>query len=471
MMSKRKKLFTNSLIFALGDIGSKGITLLLVPFYTFYFSQSDYGVVDITQVTINLLIPILSLSVFEAVLRYVMDNENRSEIFTTGIVITILSSFLILFATFVFYLSGFLKDIIFTIGFILILQLFQSLYIQFVRGIGEIRIYALNGLLMSLLIGLLNVFFIAVLNFGIKGYFFSLLISLIFSVFYLHISIKGNQYYSFKLVSFKKSKILIAYSIPLMPNSIMWWIINASSRYFILFFSGASVNGLYAVSSKIPSVLAIFNSIFFKAWQLSAIEEFNSEDKSKYYSIVFNYLQKFLVIITALILLLLKPLFSIIVGVQFYNAWKYVPFLLMAILFSSFSSFLGTNYIAAKETKGVFFSSVIGGIVNLLFNIITIPLWGAFGASISSMFSFLIITIVRWIDTKKYIRISYNYKNIVSNILLLLLEIGVLYCGFDVYIEIILQVIVITILIVLNMDLFRSIWSIFSTKFLKGRSL
>ena len=89
-----KKLFNNSIIFAIGDIGSKGVTLLLVPLYTFHLSQSEYGSIDIIQVTINLLVPILSLSIFESVLRYVMDKEeDTSIVFTNCFLITFISSF------------------------------------------------------------------------------------------------------------------------------------------------------------------------------------------------------------------------------------------------------------------------------------------------------------------------------------------------------------------------------------------
>jgi O-antigen/teichoic acid export membrane protein len=429
-MSKKtyKKLAKNSLIFAIGEIGSKGVTLLLVPLYTFFLTTSEYGTVDILQITINLLIPIVSLSIFEAALRYVLDdNSDVSEVFTNCSFITFISSFITIIIFILIDLLWLNNEYNYYILTILILQLFQSLYTQFLRGIGKVILYALNGLLIALLTASMNLILIVWLGYGIEGYLFSIIIALICSLIFINLRVNTFKYIKFGKLNIELSKELLKYSLPLMPNSIMWWVINAASRYFILIFVGASYNGLFAVASKVPSILSICNSIFFKAWQLSAVEEYNSKTKSIFYGNVFNLLQQFLFIITSILLLSLKFIFEVAISHEFYNSWRYVPFLLVAAVFSSFSSFLGTNYIASKETNGVFKTSLIGGVTNLVLNLVTIPLVGVIGACISSMISFIVITILRWYDTKKFVQISYNYYNILINISLIAIQIIILY--------------------------------------------
>ncbi|WP_191560022.1 lipopolysaccharide biosynthesis protein [Metabacillus idriensis] len=466
--NRYKKLFNNSLIFSIGDIGSKGITLLLVPLYTFHLTQSEYGTIDLIQVMINLLIPILSLSIFEAVLRYVMDKEDTSSVFTNCFFITFVSSMLItLVFTIIYLLTG--NDILPYVCIILILHLFQSLYSQFIRGIGKVKVFAINGILLAFTIAIMNVVFIACLKLGIEGYLLSTVIGLVVSLLYINLNVNTLKYIKLSSFSMKMSKKLLNYSLPLMPNSIMWWIINASSRYFILLFAGTSFNGLFAVASKIPSVLSIFNSIFFKAWQLSAIEEYESSNKSTFYSTIFNYYQQFLFIVMGVILLFLKPIFEIAIGSDFYRAWEYVPFLLIAILFSSFSSFLGANYIASKETKGVFKSSIIGGVTNVTLNLITIPLFGVIGASFSSMISFLVMTIIRWHDTKKYIRLEYKYKNIFINFISICLQISTMYWNLERIIEFTLQLLILCLILVNNRIVLKSTIEMIKNKVNKKR--
>lgn len=465
--SSYKKLFNNSILFGIGDIGSKGVTLLLVPLYTFHLSQSEYGSIDIIQVTINLLIPILSLSIFESVLRYVMDKEeDTSTVFTNCFLITLISSFVTLIGFVILYFSTH-YHLLFYICLIIILQLFQSLFAQFMRGIGKIRIFAINGILIAFTVALMNVIFIAWLKLGIEGYLLATVIGSIISIIYININVNTLKYVSFSNISIRNSRMLLKYSVPLMPNSIMWWIINASSRYFILIFVGTTFNGLFAVASKIPSVLSIFNSIFFKAWQLSAIEEYESSNKVAFFSNIFNYYQQFLFVTLGFILLVLKFLFEFAIGSEFYNAWEYVPFLLVAVLFSSFSSFLGTNYIASKETKGVFKSSVFGGITNIILNLITIPLLGALGASISSMISFIVMAIMRWHDTKKYIRIEYNYKNIIINLTFIFVSIGIMYIKLEWFLELLLQLVVLCIILFNNKLLLNTFIKVIRGKFNK----
>lgn len=70
MNDKFKKLASNTMIFAIGSIGSKFITFLLVPIYTNTLTTAEYGTTEIVVTAINLLIPFLSLSIQDAVLRF-----------------------------------------------------------------------------------------------------------------------------------------------------------------------------------------------------------------------------------------------------------------------------------------------------------------------------------------------------------------------------------------------------------------
>lgn len=161
--------------------------------------------------------------------------------------------------------------------------------------------------------------------------------------------------------------LMLKYSIPLIPNSIMWWLINASSRFFISYFLGITTNGLFAVASKIPALVTIMSQIFSQAWQLSAIEEFDNKNNDKFYSSVFKHLSSVMYLGSLLLIIVLKPLFYYLFSVDFFEAWKVVPFLLVGAVFSAFSGFIGATYVASKQTSGVFKTSVVGGGISIIF--------------------------------------------------------------------------------------------------------
>ncbi|MCD5003724.1 polysaccharide biosynthesis C-terminal domain-containing protein [Enterococcus saccharolyticus] len=424
--NKYKKLFNNSILFAIGNFGSKFITFFMLPLYTYQLSQADYGITDLIQTTVSLLIPVVTLSVFDAVLRFAMDKEyDRKKVFSIGVYITFVSSLCLSIIGLI--CLAFNEKYVFYVIIILIIQNIQVLFSQFVKAIQQVKLFAVNGILLSFLTALFNILFLLVFKMELDGYILALFLANLISNLYLFF--KGNlfQYIEWKNISKALLVDMTKYSTPLIPNSIAWWVTNAVSRYFILIFLGPSANGIFAVANKIPTLLSVLNSVFFQSWQMSAIEENNSGEKEHFYSTVYNLYYQFLFISTSGILLILKPIIIMIVSPEFYISWKYVPLLLLSVLYSSLSGFFGQFYIAAKKTKGLLSTTILGAIINVLMNVILIPLFGLQGAALSSAISFFVIWIFRIRDTKKIVKININNKNTLFNHVFLIFQILSLY--------------------------------------------
>ncbi|HGF7940858.1 polysaccharide biosynthesis C-terminal domain-containing protein [Enterococcus lactis] len=424
-MNKYKRLISNSLIFAVGNFGSKILLLLLVPFYTFQLTTSEYGTADLVTTTINMLLPIVTLSIYEATLRFTIgEDENRQYL-------TLKNSFLLLFlASIVFILAITIINLKIKIPYsefiiiIIVLQGFQNILAQYVRAINKIKIYAINGIIMSLVLAISNIIFLKFLSFGVDGYLLSIIMSNLVSLFFMVIVLKFDFILIVKSkVDWKLFKRMLVYSVPLIPNAFMWWLMNASSRYFILFYLDATANGLFAVASKIPSILSMVQTVFFQAWQLSAIEEYDSDNKREFYSSIFYWLSTIMIICTSILILFLKPIINITMSGNYSLSWKPVPFLLIGLIFSSFSSFFGTFYIAEKKTTGVMYTSVIGGMVSLILNFILIRYFGIIGAGLSTLISFLLIWILRVRDINKFFKINIQLKRLCISISGLILQV------------------------------------------------
>lgn len=459
--NRYKKLVSNAALFAIGNFGSKLISLILVPIYTYYLSTRDYGTVDIVTTTTSMLLPIITLCIYDSVLRFTIDSkEDKEEVFTNGLLLAIFGFIVALFLYPLFLKLNFSNNLVIFTYLILFLQAIQSISSQFVRAIGKIKIFALDGIFTTLVTASANILFLIYLDMGVNGYLLSLVAGTFTSLVYL--TLAGKTYNFFKIKKFNRSLItkMLIYSMPLIPNSFMWWLMNASSRYFILNFNGLAANGLFAVANKIPSILSMLNSIFLQAWMLSAIEQFDSDgknDKSKFYSNVFNYLQKIMFVGTSGLLLILKIVMKSVISEDFYSSWKYVPLLLLGVVFSSFSGFIATNYNAAKQTQGVFKTSFIGGILSIFLNVIFIPRLGINGAGLSIVISFSVTWIIRYFDTKKIIDMHLDFKNIFLNLFIIITQIIVLYLGANIVFEIIIELFLFFILVYLNKQIFSVI--------------
>lgn len=448
-MNKYKKLLGNSLVFAIGNLGSKLITILLIPLYTYTLTTRQYGSVDIITTTINLLLPVVSLSAFDAVLRFVLDkNEDNSIVLSNAVVITILGAIVAITLIPIFKLLGF--NHCFLMYIMLVLQATQSMFSEYARASGKVKLFAFNGLLNATVLGASNLVLLYFFHYGIAGYILSIIIASIFSIILLVSIMKLRLVIDLKKVRWAVIKKILTYSIPLIPNALAWWASNASNRYFILLFVGISANGLFAVANKIPNLLNMLNTIFFQSWQLSAVEEYDSKDKSEFYSKIFSYYYKIFFLCGSLLITVIKPLMSILVSNQFYNSWKLIPLLTMSVIYSCFSSFLGTNYIAARKTIGVMVTTVMGALVNIALCLLLIPKLGANGAGLASSISFFVIWLYRVFDTRKFVIIKIDILNFIMNNVVLIFQILVLLIVNSLTLIILVEMVLLIILFFIN---------------------
>ena len=458
-MNKYKKLVSNSIVFAIGSFGSKILNLVMVPLYTFVLTTIQYGTVDLLTTTISLLVPTLSLSIDEAVLRFVMlkdiTEEKQRGVFTTAIVLNILSQ--LLFTLLVYPILRYFDVFGPLLNPFLALLLFsqiQTTLSQYTRGIGKVKAFALNGIIMTVVTTSMNVLLLVVYRFGLNGYIWSLIAANVISVIYLFIVADGWHAFSLKTINRKLVNKMIIYSVPLIPNMVIWWVISGSTRYFILAFLGASVNGLFAVANKIPSILSTFTTIFQQAWQLSAFEEFTSKKSKTFFSKVFEYYYQFLFIGCSAIYVLLKTVIPKVVGTSFVDSWMIMPILLLAVVYQSFSSFIGTNYTASMQTRGVFTSSIIGGIISVICNLTFIPLFGTIGTGIGTCVSFIITFVYRYWDTKKIFEFQLNFKPFLLNNFVIVIQGVLLYLVSSTMLLWISQIICFFLVVLLNRKMF-----------------
>ena len=92
-----QKLLSNTLLIALSTFGSKLLVFFLTPFYTAMLSTEEYGIMDNVVQLSNLLIPIASAGIANAVIRFGLDGvTDKKAVYTFGIVVTAAGSALLL---------------------------------------------------------------------------------------------------------------------------------------------------------------------------------------------------------------------------------------------------------------------------------------------------------------------------------------------------------------------------------------
>lgn len=445
-MDKYKKLFSNSAIFAIGNLGSKMITFVMVPLYTRYLTTSQYGQSDVLSTLVSLLTPVLTLSIIDAVFRFAIDktSDNR-QVLTNGIYISLISAFVCII------LSPVLAHFHYGI-YVCVLtyaSAVESMFQQFARGIGRSKLYASTGIMITVITVISNIILIVLFGWGLSGYLASMLIAQIGGLIYLVIALKAWQYISFKYFNKTLAVKMLIYSMPLIPNAVSWWLSNSANKIFIALMLGASANGIYAVANKIPSLISVFYTIFTQAWQISAVEEFKSKDVGKFFSTVLSATLNLLFIGVAVLTLLSKFLVHILSTPAYYSAWQIVPWLALAVLYSCASSFIGTVYTSSMKTGQLLSTTMAGAVINIVMNLIMIPIMGVVGAGVGAAVSFAMVSILRLRGSRHFIHISVDWKLVVVSQILILVEISLMFLVPNL-LAIIGLVIVILVIIFIN---------------------
>lgn len=430
-MNKYNKLVNNSIVFAVGTLGSKLILIILIPLYTYYLSSSDYGIVDLMTSTMSLLLPFITLTLEQALLRFIIKSKDNVEInkFFSSAFFVCLANLIFLFSLCVgaSYFGVYSNKIIFYFYLMVFFSVLQTLFSTYLRAVGEIKKFAICGIFQVGVLCLSNIGLIVFLSLGIDGYIISIIgSSLLTTVLAFYFSKDLNISWGF--VNKDRVTQLLFFSIPLIPNFSMWWLVNNSTRYVVLMFLGLSANGLFAVASKLPTIINMFVSVFQQAWQISAFEEFDSKDRSKYYSDVFRFYYQFLFIIASFLIFANKIVFTYLVSHDFSHAWIAVPWLILGVLYQTFSAFLGTIYTANFKTKSVFTTSFIGAFIAIVANFVFIPYFGLSAAGLGATLGFFAMWILRLIDTRK---ISYTHINYFEFALFNVIYVAQVFCHFE----------------------------------------
>ena len=390
-MGRGKYLAKNTALFALNVVGTKLIAFLMVPLYTNAFQTAEYGMIDLLNTIAVILVPVITLNIGEAIMRFGIDEEtDKNEISCVGILFAS-SSFLLAFL--VIPIMHFFPSLKVSLPLVYLFCVAQGLYLIFsynLRGQERLAQYAIGNILCTFLMAGLNILFIVILKLGIEGYFYAYIIAYFLSTLYcIAVGDVLKTIRHFKINS-NLAKQMVKYSIVLVPNSFMWWIMNSSDHIMVTSMIGIAENGIYAISYRIPSILSSFSQIFNQAWSYSAIHEDKSEDRTAFNNKMYDKLVSSQLLLTSLLILLMKPFLSLYVSKAYYEAWKYTPYLLVGYFFLTMGTFLSTSYTVNKDSKGFLISGSIGAVINIALNALLIPIFGVHGAAFATCISYFV---------------------------------------------------------------------------------
>lgn len=425
-MDKYKRLASNTVLMAVSTFSSKVLTYLLTTYHTHMMRTGDYGTITVVNTIGNLLIPIVSLGIANAIIRYGLEKGvSKKSVYTNGLISVSIGFAVLLAISPLLNMVPFIGDNVegywpLLLAFVLISCL-RTLNCQIVRARQLMRLYAVDGILCTATALGFNVLFLS--GFGIKpeGILLATMCSDACSTIFLFFVAGLWRYVDFHIdkVLFRK---MLRYSLPLISASLFWWVTNVSDQLFVKAMWGAGWNGIYVACYKLPSLLSIVATFFTEAWQLSAFTDGQKAGRERFFTRVFGAYQGVMFLAAAGITLLCRPIMSVFVAKEYYIGWMYIPVLCAATAFSSLDNFLNSVYMLEKKSMHSLLTMAAGAVLNILLNWAFIPKSGPMGASIATFISYFVVFVVRVIDTRRLIRIDFGLLRIAVNLAILAAE-------------------------------------------------
>lgn len=425
MGSKYKYLIKNVGLMTISNFSSKILSFLLVPLYTSVLTTTEYGTYDFYITTIFLLTPLLSSNILDAVIRYSLDDTNDAkDIFSIGLKYCINADvfcFILVAINQRFEIFDNLTQ--YPVYFMLYFasSLFSDLMNQFARGMERLFDVAIAGIINSVVIVGLNLYFLLYMQIGLDGYFLAYIIAFLATSIFLALRLKAWNYIKTYGNDLKLKKDMVSYSRPLILQNIGAWINNLSDRYIVTWLCGTAANGIYSVSYKIPSILTVFQTIFNQAWTISAVKSFE-EKQDEFYTLIYKAYNLGFVLICSILLILDKYISRILFAQEFYEAWKYAPFLIISVVFSSMAGLVGGIFVAAKRSDKMAKTTTAGAAVNTVLNVAFVWLWGPIGAAMATLISYVLVWATRMIALPELIELKIDLKRDIIVYLILLCQ-------------------------------------------------
>lgn len=471
--NRYKRLGLNTLFVFIGNVGPRLVSFILMPFYTFWFSKQDFGIQDIMFVYSVLIIPYVTLGLYEAVFIFPKgkDKKIQSYYFTysllmTALMLSVCSAIILALpeSTRSAIFPDKLRDYVPLLVLIIIIESFQRILHSFTRGIDKMRVFSITGVIYAIIMLIFALTLIP--RMGLNGYWIALLSAGFFSSIYVFIAIKAWTYLTLSGLDNSYLKELLKFSIPLIPNATMWWIINSINRPILISTVGLDGVGLYAIAGKFPSILSLIFGIFFSAFQISALEEYNKSTYIGFYNNVFRVLLFIQICLAFGFEIFGNLIFDMLIDEKFHDAIQYLPVLCLGVVLSNIAAYVGVTFTVIRKTKYFLYSAIFAAAVAVIFNSLLIPSIGIMGACLSIVLSQSVMVLYRWLKSRQYVDFM-NKKQLLIMVSIFVTSLLVYYLIENYMLKQLILVGLLIAFILLNADILKSLKVLIFKKFVK----
>jgi O-antigen/teichoic acid export membrane protein len=441
MIEKLKELTKDTALYGISTIVGRFLGFILVPFYTNVFSPTEFGIQSYIYAFLAFANIVYIYGMDAAFMKYATVNENdKKKVFSTGYLFVTITA---LFFSFILVLThswlaeqadlvNYSHILLYVIG---ILFLDSATLIPF----SELRLerkavkFATIRIINIIINVSLNFILILGFDYGIEAIFISNFVASLFSFLALLPTIYINIEWSIDKPYLKK---MLFFGLTYLPASLASMIVQVIDVPLIRELTDEATLGIYRANYKLGIFMMLFVSMFHYAWQPFFLTNAKEENAKKIFSKVLSLFLIFTSLIWIVLSLFINDFASFeflpgrsLIGQQYLIGIYIVPIVLLAYIFHGlYINFIAGIYLEEK-TKYLPLITGIGALLNIVSNIILVPIIGILGGAISTLLSYIAMAIGIFYVSQKYYKIDYEY-GIIIKVLSILIGISTIYYYF-----------------------------------------
>jgi len=421
--SEIRQLGKHAMVYGVGIAVGRLAGLIMLPIYTRFLTQADYGVLELLTVTVDFLGTIASVGIGSAVFKFYTDaetdDEKRALVSTASLALMGLTACLALLG---FVGAPFLSDIVlgadgqaryFQLFFVIyLLQSIEAIPLLYLRARNRSVAFATINVVRLILSLSLNIYFVVHLRLGVPGVLYSSLITgAVFS--------SSLAAYLFRATGVRfvreHARRLLRFGAPMVAWFLSNFLIVFSDRYFLKNFAGAAAVGIYSVSFRFAILINAFGFRPFNlVWGPRRFEIAKRADGLDTIRKVFGYLNVILGLVAALIILFAGDAIRILTPAPFHVAARAIAPLVVAQVLYHLVAFPNLSMLLTERTRVLGSVAFVTAAIVLSLNYALIPRFGFMGAAYATLIAYGLRFIIVWAVAQRIHRLEYGWGHVAT---------------------------------------------------------
>lgn len=394
--------------------------MIALSLYSKMLNPNVYGAYSLIIGFINVLISIFIGWLGSSALRYYKKEDKSiilSNVMLDWIIMLIFLIFLLFITSKISPNLNIEKYFLYVVFIIVGLSLYE-IFEKILRVSNKTNIYIIAIILQSFFNVTLFYILVSKFNLGIDAIFIANIIShfIFITIALSSINIKKNI--DLKLISLDMQQKFLKYGLPMVGVWGISWILSYSDRFIILhFFSNYQV-GLYDMSYRIvENIMNLFITSFSLSTFPMLLRAWNNDGKKSCIKLLQNIFKYFFIIMIPLlfgILAVRDKMYTTFLDPQYVGGILVYCFTAFGIFFMGINNILYKLWQLEEKTYKILIYMTVSVVLNIVLNLILVPIYGYIIAAATTFFSYLFINVIVSFSVQKTFSFNYDYKVIIK---------------------------------------------------------